>query len=400
MQQIPMLVDVIFNLPVAQSFTYIAAEATNCRIGARVIVPFGTRTRSGFVIALRREPPREVGELRTIVRVIDEQPLFDSAAIALARWVSQMYCCSLGEALATMLPSGRREVATTKIAPETPLIADAVLCLTDQQRQAIATILQSATRRHYLYGVPGSGKSEVCLQLAQQVIDRGQGVIYLIPEIALGQQLTETIRTRFDRRVAVMHSRLTPSQRLREWRRIQRGEARLVIGARSAVFVPIPRLGLIVVDEEHETAYKSSSTPRYHARQVALKRCADEGAHLVLASATPSIEAWYGMQERRFQRIDLTVRPAGGAAPQIRIVDMHGIGRLLAPALEEAIQRVKRAGRQTILFLNRRGYAQFFHCRACGYVMQCIRCSVSLTYHKQRKPHAVPLLRLPLRPTG
>ena len=185
-------------------------------------------------------------------------------------------------------------------------------------------------------------------------------------------------------RVVEMHSGLPPSQRLRTWLRVREGEADLVIGPRSAVFAPLPRLGLIIIDEEHEGSYKAGSTPRYHARQVAFHRAGSEGCRLLMGSATPSVEAMHSMSQGRIARLDLPDRLAGGRLPAVEVVDMKRESGVLSRRLLEALRDAHAEGRQSILFLNRRGFSYYFYCRSCGYEMKCRRCSVALTYHKAR----------------
>lgn len=376
--------DLAFNLPLTGSFTYRAPEK-QCAVGCRVVAPFGRRSLAGFVVGRRSAlpPGLAASAVKAATRVIDPVPLFDQRYLELARWVSRLYLCSLGEALAAMLPGGRRETEAPALAGDEP-VSVKPLTLTAEQVAAVEAISTGPQTPFYLYGITGSGKTEVFLQAAERVLADRRGVIYLVPEIALTHQLIETVQARFGGGCAVLHSRLTPSQRLNEWRRIQRGEAQLVIGARSAVFAPLSRLGLIVLDEEHEGSYKSGSTPRYHARQVAMKRCSDEKAALVMGSATPSVEAWQLMTEGRIRRLALTSRPAGGAMPRIETVDLKPVNGTLSAQLITAIEQTHREGRQTILFLNRRGFAYFFFCRSCGFAMKCSRCSVSLTYHRSR----------------
>jgi primosomal protein N' (replication factor Y) len=164
----------------------------------------------------------------------------------------------------------------------------------------------------------------------------------------------------------VLHSSLSPSQRIAEWRRILRGEARFVIGARSAIFAPMENIGLIIIDEEHESSYKSGSTPRYHARQIAMHRAAGSGARLVMGSATPSVEAWHVMNQGSLKRLNLTRRLSGGAMPSMEIVNIRGSEGSLSPRLTKAVRETLAQGRQVILFLNRRGFGYFYHCRSCG----------------------------------
>jgi primosomal protein N' (replication factor Y) len=236
----------------------------------------------------------------------------------------------------------------------------------------------------YLYGITGSGKTEVFLRAAEFMLQRGMSVIYLVPEISLTHQTAEAIGKRFGQAAATIHSGMSPSARLSEWMRIRRGEVRIVVGPRSAVFAPVRNLGFIIIDEEHDGSYKSGNTPRYHARQAAIRRCSVRGARLVMGSATPSAEAWKLMQEGVIQRLDLTRRLSGGSPPQIVPVSLEHTEGCLTGELKEEIRKTAQMGRQTILFLNRRGFAYYYHCPSCGYELTCRHCSVSLTYHKSK----------------
>ena len=223
------------------------------------------------------------------------------------------------------------------------------------------------------------------MKVAQEVVSRGRGVIYLVPEISLTHQVVRIFRAHFKDRLAILHSSLTPSQRLTEWMRVLDGKVDIAIGARSAIFAPFPNLGMIAIDEEHEGSYKSGTTPRYHARQVAMYRASQEAAVLLMGSATPSLEAWHHMREGTITSLRLPDRLSGGAMPSVEVIDMRRQqGPLSGPLIEE-IGRTHAEGRQSILFLNRRGFSYLFHCRSCGYEMACTHCSVALTYHKERE---------------
>jgi primosomal protein N' (replication factor Y) (superfamily II helicase) len=359
-------------------------ESPQIPIGSRVIVPVGRRTATGFVVAHRETLPDGVATAKEISRVITSEPLFDLSYIPLARWVSGMYLCSLGEALSAMIPGGKREMAPPETAMPDNEYLDGINSLTSEQAEAVERISAGSGDLHYLYGVTGSGKTEVFLAVAARMIEQGKGVIYLVPEIALSHQMTGLLRRRFGDSCAILHSRLTPSQRLSEWTRIRSGTARFVLGARSAVFAPVENLGLIVLDEEHETSYKSSSHPRYHARQVAMKRAALENACLVMGSATPSVEAWNLMRSGGLNEIRLAGRVGGGRLPEIVVQDLRKEASSIGRELEREIRLTASMKRQSILFLNRRGFAYFFHCKSCGFQMTCRRCSVPLTFHKNR----------------
>ncbi len=388
--------ELVFNLPLHGSFTYLLQSAgedsaagkkgdaaPEPQPGMRVIAPFGRRKLTGYIIERHKRAPQGDFTLRPVSRILDDQPIFGDEEIDLARWLAGMYFCSLGEALSAVLPGGKRSMEPPAL-PVEEEVSEGAKELSLHQRKALDRILEGEGDRYYLYGITGSGKTEVFLQAAEKIIAAGGSVIYLVPEISLTHQLVRVVHSRFAGKGALWHSRLTPSQRLGEWKKIRSGEARLVVGARSAVFTPVKRLGLVVIDEEHENSYKSGQTPRYHARQVAMKRCRDAGAKLVMGSATPSVEAYHLMQQGKIERLQLPERIAGGKLPAIEIVNMDSACGAISDRLAEEIHTVHGEGGQTILFLNRRGFSYFFHCRSCGYEMKCERCSVGLTYHKGR----------------
>jgi len=374
-------VELAFNLPVKRQFTYRAPDGKEIPIGSRVSAPFGSRLLTGVVVSAPAEPPQGVGEIRAVKRVIDARALVDEASFDLARWMSRMYMCSLGEALFTMIPAGRRESEQDDLPPEEDVLEHQ---LAPQQQEAVKALTGAREGSFYLFGVTGSGKTDVYLHAAKDATAKGEGVIYLVPEISLTHQVVRVFRTAYGERLAVLHSSLTPSQRLAEWLRVMDGQVDVVIGARSAIFAPVRSLGLIVIDEEQEGAYKSSTTPRYHARQVAMYRAAREKARLVMGSATPSLEAYHFMREGKLAPLRMPRRLSGGEMPGIEIVDMRAQAGPLSQELVDAVSRTTREGRQVILFLNRRGFSYLFHCRSCGYEMSCPHCSVALTYHKER----------------
>jgi primosomal protein N' (replication factor Y) len=236
----------------------------------------------------------------------------------------------------------------------------------------------------YLYGITGSGKTVVFLRAAEYMLQEGKSVIYLVPEISLTHQTAEAINKRFGSVAATIHSGMSPAARFNEWINIRRGNISIVVGPRSAVFTPLRNLGLIIIDEEHDGSYKSGNSPRYHARQAAMRRCSVSGASLIMGSATPSVEAWKLMNESVIKRLDLTKRLSGGTLPEIIPVNLSTSDGVLSSLLKEEIRKTAQEGKQTILFLNRRGFAYFYHCDDCSYELRCRNCSVSLTYHKSK----------------
>ena len=244
-----------------------------------------------------------------------------------------------------------------------------------------------------LHGVTGSGKTEVYLQAIDHALGQGQGAIVLVPEISLTPQTVERFKARFSHGpqqtlVAVLHSHLSPGERHDEWHKIRQGRARIVIGARSAVFAPVEPLGLVIVDEEHEHSYKQEEAPRYNARDLAVVRGQLEGAAVVLGSATPSMESYYNVQRGKYDLLSLTERVDNINMPLVRVIDMRSIARkekgisIFSPQLREAILQRLEKKEQVMLFLNRRGWSSSLQCPDCGFVAECPNCSVSLTYHR------------------
>ena len=261
--------------------------------------------------------------------------------------------------------------------------------LSEAQRHAVEAItasLDGETQSFLLHGVTGSGKTEVYLHVVRQALLRGKGAILLVPEIALTPQMVSWFRSRFGDTAAVLHSGLSQGEKYDEWRRIRRGEARVVIGARSAVFAPVGSLGLVLIDEEHESTYRSDTHPCYDARQVARERCRLEHASLVLGSATPSIDTYARTLHGQNVLLEMRERVAGRPLPEVEIVDMRkelvsGNRSIFSRALHDALEETLMQGRQAVLFHNRRGYSSFVKCRACGYTVHCPHCDVTMTYH-------------------
>lgn len=378
-----MYIKVAFNLPLKKVFTYLPPEKGECAVGMRVKAPFGRREAQGFVVEVSEKADEEYTNLKTITKIMESDPLFDKATWQTALWIADMYMCGWGEALYAMLPGGKRE----KDLEDEPAAAyglPGTITLTQEQQNAVESVMEGSGSLFYLHGITGSGKTEVFLTLAEKMLAEGRGIIYLVPEIALTHQMVDAVKKRFADTVAVLHSALTPAQRLKQWRRIQSGQAKVVIGARSGIFAPVQNLGLIIIDEEHENSYKSGSSPRYHARQVAMYRAKKENAKLVMGSATPSVEAYYLMEKGTITKLSLTRRVSGGQLPEIQVVDMSCQHYAISDVLRKEITRVCGQGGQVILFLNRRGFFYNFSCLDCGYEAKCSHCSIPLTYHKER----------------
>ena len=263
--------------------------------------------------------------------------------------------------------------------------------LTAEQQAAYDALLpkleDDAPHSALLYGVTGSGKTLVFLKLIAHCLEQGRKALVLVPEISLTPQMILRLKSQFGRRVAVQHSALNHTERLLQWQMIQDGGADIVVGTRSAIFSPLENIGLIIIDEEQEHTYRSESAPRYSAHEMARQRAAENGALLLLASATPSTESFYAAQHGRTQLVRLTQRYGGNPLPKVQIVDMRaelasGNPREISLAMEDAIRRNLDAGKQTILLLNRRGYQTMAQCEDCREVLKCQKCSVPMVYHK------------------
>jgi len=277
-----------------------------------------------------------------------------------------------------------RRVSHEPVEPAGPVV------LNDEQTAAFEQLDQLARAEKpggaLLYGVTGSGKTQVYIKLIQQALDRGRTAMVLVPEIALTPQLLRIFVSHFGQQIAVLHSSLRAGERYDEWKRVRSGDAKVVIGTRSAVFAPLDNIGLIILDEEQEGSYKSENTPRYHARDVAKYRCAQENALLILGSATPSVETMYHASRGQYHLVRLTRRYNQQALPQVLIADMkdelrRGNGTAISTALRQELEYNLERGEQSILFLNRRGASRMVSCGECGHVPECPRCSTHLTYH-------------------
>lgn len=458
----------VVEIALDKEFDYLIPDhlVNTVRLGSQVIVPFGPRKITGYVLSLQDHS--EHAKLKPISRVVGDQPLITESIVKLARWMADYYVCSVEQAIRTVLPSvvrqtkrSFRQVAHVELieptlddqevdrlrkrAPKQALALDVLrreplislprltaetgvtrstiqamakknwvriaqqavnrdpferyevvpttqLALMPQQQQALDQIIHSVDTLEplvtLLFGVTGSGKTEVYLQALAHVLAQGKSAIVLVPEISLTPQTVERFRARFGDVVAVLHSHLSSGERHDEWHRLQKGEARIAIGARSALFAPVQRLGLIVVDEEHEPSYKQEEAPRYNARDVAVVRGRMEGCAVVVGTATPALESLHNAAVGKYAMARMQARVDHRTMPVLKIVDMRvemereGKLNVLSRDLMEAVQARLERREQTILFLNRRGFATSLVCPKCGYVAECHQCSIPMTYHK------------------
>ncbi len=260
--------------------------------------------------------------------------------------------------------------------------------LTQAQKNAVSTILSSEKRVHLLHGVTGSGKTEIYLTLIAKMLDEGKSAVFLVPEISLTPQMSMQLRARFSDRVAILHSGLSAGEKFDEWWRLRTGEAKIAVGARSAIFAPVENIGVIVIDEEHDGSYASEQNPRYNAQEIALLRAQYNDCKLILGSATPSVETYRKAAEGEYGLIELPERINKRPLPEVIIADMRrevrrGNNTPFSAALRDELESCLAEGNQAIIFLNRRGFAQSVVCRDCGNVLKCEQCDVSLTYHSE-----------------
>ncbi len=392
--------EIAIGLPIRKPFHYkIPLELKDkVDIGKRVWVPFGSRKVVGYIVGFIEKP--QVAEVKEISAVIDESgPIIDTKLLELARWIADYYHSSWGEAIEAVVP-GSLKKGKTKVKPrhplhEEPYQATTNLNLTEEQEAALKPVLKSLSEGkndvYLLHGITGSGKTEIYLQAVESALALHRSAIVLVPEISLTPQAVERFKSRFGETVAVLHSRLLESEKFVEWKKLKEGSARIAVGARSAIFAPVRDLGLIVIDEEHETSYKQDDSPRYNARDAAIERARISGATVILGSATPSIESYYNAVSGRYKLLRLTERIEKRKLPKVEIIDMRQETldtkeiRVFSRALEHAISKTLNRGGQVMLFLNRRGFSTFINCKGCGYVVKCKYCNVSLTYHFDTK---------------
>ncbi len=386
--------------------------AGEIRIGSRVLVPFGRRTATGYVVRIGGPADlgsllREMHEVKELAAVLDapEDPVaIYPYQVELALYIAGAYLAPLRECLKLMLPPlmrgksrpgvRRRRARSAVLEMVAAAVAQAGdLVPTEEQAAALRLVRKAMDERkasHFLlHGITGSGKTEVYLQAIAHALEQGRQALFLVPEIALTPQTLERVVMRLGSKVAILHSGLTDRERQDEWERIACGDARVVVGSRSALFAPLPDLGLIVLDEEDSSSYKQDRIPRYHAVDVALHLSRLQGCPLILGSATPRVETYYRAHTGGLTLLTLADRPGGRPLPSVDVVDMReelkaGNFSPFSLSLARAVAEVHGRGGQIILFINRRGSSPIVLCRSCGYTSTCEHCSVSLVYHERR----------------
>jgi primosomal protein N' (replication factor Y) len=386
---------IALDVPLATLFDYAPPEDGAARVGDRVVVPFGTRSRVGVVLEEADSSKIDAGKLKRVARVLEDVPRLPVQWLQLMRFLAVYYQRPLGETVIGSLPPRLRSLKPLPKQARASAAAQPVSARfvshhapSAAQAHAIERIggALGAFQAFLLHGVTGSGKTEVYLRLISRVLERGGQALVMVPEISLTPQLETRFRHAFpEARVALLHSALQDVPRTAAWLSAARGEAGLVLGTRLAVLTPLPKLALVVVDEEHDTSFKQQEGLRYSGRDAAVVRAKLAGCPVVLGTATPSLETWQNALEGRYERLALPDRAVPGARlPAVRTVDLrresaeHGFALSLIAAIGERLPR----GEQSLVFINRRGYAPVLACHACDWTAGCTRCTARMVLHR------------------
>ena len=446
----------IQNSEVDRVFDYSVFD--DVKLGSRVLIPFGKKQIEGFIIELKQKTNVPKGKLKSIIKVLDDEPILNVEMLELMQYMTSKYNLKKIDCIKLFLPSGllKGKVKTILIKsykltknyeknaekikktaknqlliieylklhqvenqtilnqmfssssvkkleelniiepvfnqkqrkPNTLKIENKVVKLTNLQQKVLDDIVKSNGKTFLLHGVTGSGKTEVYMNVIENVLKENKTAIMLVPEISLTPQVMQNFVARFGENVAILHSGLTMGERFDEWQRIKKGEAKIVVGARSAVFAPLKNIGVIIIDEEHDSSYYSENNPRYFTHEVAQFRAKYNNCNLILGSATPSIDDYYKANIGEYVLEEMPIRVNSKDMPNIEIVDMlseirNGNSSMFSNMLINKLTEKIANGEQVMLFLNRRGYSSFIRCTNCGYIPKCEDCDVSLVYHKE-----------------
>lgn len=398
---------VALDVPLAGPFDYRVPASLKAAKGQRVLVPFGRRELVGIVLETMESPSYPEDQVKDILMVFDDLPALPQDWLDFGQFAASYYHRPVGEVLLPAMPSTLRKPGSytgklskggpvarldrrkkTGKTPEPP--EDKMYVLNPEQQDAVDAVQAiEGFKTVLLHGVTGSGKTEVYLHLALDVLTKGKQVLFLVPEINLTPQFEQALLARFQQVVgldgiAVLHSGLADGERLKAWVAIQRGQARVVLGTRMAIFAPLQESGLIIVDEEHDASYKQQEGLRYSARDLAIWRAHQLSIPVVLGSATPSLESWHHANVGRYLKLSLTKRAKTTYMPAIKLVDTKQLKleQGFAPVVLQSIRERFERGEQSLVFLNRRGYAPVIHCASCSWMSQCPRCSVYTVMHR------------------
>ncbi|HJV92059.1 MAG TPA: primosomal protein N' [Azonexus sp.] len=380
---------VALDLPLHRLFDYIAPAASPADVGLRVRVPFGRGEKIGVIVEVVDTSDWPLEQLKPAGEILRDLSPLPADFLALCEFASTYYQAAFGEVVMQALPAGLKRIAPPsrrKARAAPPVAAVAPPALTAEQSVAVAAVASAGGfSAHLLHGVTGSGKTEVYLRLIERTLAAGQQVLLLVPEINLTPQLEGRVRARFPAvGIVSLHSELAEAARERNWLAASAGEARIVLGTRLAIFTPLPALGLIVIDEEHDPSFKQQDGMRYSARDVGVFRAHQLGIPILLGSATPSLESWANAQSGRYGLLNLRQRANPQATlPTVKMIDTRRIvlkEGVSEPLIAAITQRLER-GEQSLVFLNRRGYAPVLACPACGWVSRCTRCAANMVLH-------------------
>ena len=398
----PVYADVILPLAIQDTYTYSVPDGMAVEAGSRVLVPLGRKEVVGIVCRKTTDLPEGIdkSKIRPLTAVLDAQPVVTEEQLRLWQWMSGYYLCPIGDVLAAALPkkvldrqySFERSVRRTSRLSRPPVDLHPPFPLTEQQERAASEIKQAWQDKRVvlLHGVTSSGKTEVYIHLIEEQLQQGRQVLYLVPEIALTTQLTDRLERVFGERLLVYHSRVSDGKRAEAYRQVlNHSTGQVVVGARSAVFLPFRNLGLVIVDEEHELSYKQQDpAPRYHARSVAVMLASQMNAHVLLGTATPAIETQYNVETGKYGYSCMMERFQGLLLPRITLIDLNRqyhrkemYGHLSDPLVARIKEELSK-NKQVILFQNRRGYAPYMQCTQCGSVPKCPSCDVAFTVHR------------------
>lgn len=387
------VVEVVLPVPLNKTFYYTIPEKLQDKElkYRRVSVPFGNRTLDGYVINIIQDYKQEENiKLKDINDIVDNVEIVTDEIAEMSKWLAETYLCSIGEALATIVPIALKvPKRDLKIKKSKIKISNPNFDMTPYQKNAIEQIENSIKKNinenFLIHGVTGSGKTEVYLKSIQTAIDNNKSAIFLLPEISLTPQFISILNKRFGNIVALWHSAVTTIQKYKIFNAIRNGEIKIVVGARSAIFLPFTNLGLIIIDEEHENTYKQNNKPSYDTKEIALWRAKYNKAVVVFGSATPSIETYYNSKINKYKLLEMPYRIDNKPLPKIKLLSLKDVKTTVSVFSKQMLQAIKRAlarREQVIIFLNRRGFSPSIICKTCDTVIQCPDCSVAMVYHK------------------
>ena len=387
------IAEIVFPIPLDKSFSYKIPENLTISqvLNRRVKASFGNRTLTGYCIAVKENFIQQTqSRLKEIIEILDKEPVITDEMNKMAIWLSKTYLCSTGEALSVIVPVSlkvpkrkekpkkevtKKENPNFKVTKYQQIALDKIYSAIDEQKNT----------NFLLHGVTGSGKTEIYLRSIQKVLQQNKTAIFLLPEIALTPQFIRIIKKRFGNIFALWHSEVSLIQKYKIFDSIQKGQTKIVIGARSAIFLPFQNLGLIIIDEEHETTYKQNNKPCYCAKEIALWRAKYNNAVCVFGSATPALDTYKKCIDGTFKLLELPERIDSKPLPKIEMVPLKNVNLKNSVLSKKIISSIKQAlarREQVIIFLNRRGFSSTLMCQNCDAVYQCPNCSVSMVYHK------------------